>query len=197
MHKRFTRLGRTKEIRDNWHGNLTLPTCFVDNTQSCRIIPSYLSCSELQALIGLDSTFRELIPILVRVLDFGCWVDNSTVTVISNRFPLSTNINLQGCLRVTNGIVVALNRLEFLHTLNLNSTQVTDLLALGACERLHTLNLRGTQVTDVSAFGSSRSLQNLKELNISDCKLLRGTGTVLSFHAFRDVICIMNRLFLA
>ena len=117
-----------------------LSACFAENTQSCRIIPSYLSCSEVQALLRLDSTFRALVVDLVRVLDFGNWVDDDTVALISERFPRSTKISLQGCFRVTNAIVLALNRLDCLHT----------------------LNLRGTQVTDLSDFGNLGSLRNLK-----------------------------------
>ena len=48
------------------------------------------------------------------------------------------------------------------------------IVVLNRLEFLHTLNLSGTQVTDLSAFGSSGSLQNLKELNISGCTQLRG-----------------------
>ena len=146
----------------------TLSTCFAQNTQSCRTIPSYLSCCEVQALLQLDSIFRGLIPDLVRVLHFCHWVDDNTVTIVSDRFRRSTIIHLQGCLHVTNGIVAVLNRLEFLHTLNLS----------------------GTQVTDLSAFASSGSLQNLKKLIMSGCTQLRGTGTGLSFDVFRDVSCI-------
>ena len=123
-----------------------LSACFAENTQSCRIIPLYLSCSEVQALLRLDSTFRALVVDLVRVLDFSNWVDDDTVALISERFPRSTKISLQGCFRVTNAIVLALNRLDCLHT----------------------LNLRGTQVTD---FGNLGSLRNLKELR---CNKLRG-----------------------
>jgi Leucine-rich repeat (LRR) protein len=50
---------------------------------------------------------------------------------------------------------------QYLHTLNLNHTQVSDVTAFSSCQSLHTLNLCATQVSDVSALASCQSLHTL------------------------------------
>jgi Leucine-rich repeat (LRR) protein len=61
-----------------------------------------------------------------------------------------------------------------LHTLNLNNTQVSDVSALAACQSLHTLYLEKTQVSDVSALAACQSLHtlNLRSSQVSDVTAL-------------------------
>ena len=64
--------------------------------------------------------------------------------------------------------------LDSVHTLDLRSTQVTDVSALG---RVHTLDLRSTQVTDVSALGSVHTL-NLRNTQVIDVSALGNVHTL-------------------
>jgi hypothetical protein len=50
---------------------------------------------------------------------------------------------------------------QYLHTLDLSETKVSDASALASCKSLRTLNLRKTQVTDVSGLASCQSLHTL------------------------------------
>jgi hypothetical protein len=50
---------------------------------------------------------------------------------------------------------------QYLHTLDLRFTRVSDVSALASCQSLHTLNLNGTRVRDVSALASCQSLHTL------------------------------------
>jgi hypothetical protein len=57
---------------------------------------------------------------------------------------------------------------QYLHTLDLRDTEVSDVTAIASCQSLHTLDLRDTEVSDVSALASC---QNLKDLNLSDTQV--------------------------
>jgi Leucine-rich repeat (LRR) protein len=50
---------------------------------------------------------------------------------------------------------------QYLHTLDLSETEVTDLRALASCKSLHTLALSNTRVRNVSALASCKSLHTL------------------------------------
>ncbi len=64
--------------------------------------------------------------------------------------------------------------LQNVHTLDLSSTQVTDVSALG---NVHTLNLSSTQVTDVSALGNVHTL-NLSFTQVADVSALGNVHTL-------------------
>jgi hypothetical protein len=57
--------------------------------------------------------------------------------------------------------VSALSSCQNLHKLDLSFTQVSDVSALASCQNLQTLDLARTQVNDVSALASCQSLQTL------------------------------------
>jgi hypothetical protein len=50
---------------------------------------------------------------------------------------------------------------QYLHTLNLSRTKVSDVSVLASCQSLHTLNLSYTAVSDVSVLASCQSLHTL------------------------------------
>jgi hypothetical protein len=50
---------------------------------------------------------------------------------------------------------------QYLHTLDLSETEVSDLTALASCRSLHTLDLSNTEVSDVSVLASCQSLDTL------------------------------------
>jgi hypothetical protein len=63
---------------------------------------------------------------------------------------------------------------QYLHTLDLSYTQVSDVSALVSCQSLHTLDLQKTQVSDVSVLALCQSLHtlNLYKTNVSDVSAL-------------------------
>jgi hypothetical protein len=69
----------------------------------------------------------------------------------------------------------ALRRLrQYLHTLDLSGTRVSDVSPLASCKSLYTLNLWNTQVSDVSPLASCQSLHtlNLYATRVSDVSAL-------------------------
>jgi hypothetical protein len=70
---------------------------------------------------------------------------------------------------------------QYLHTLNLRSTQVSDVSVLASCQNLHTLDLWDTRVSDVSALASCKSLHTLK-LVVAKVRDVSGLASCQSLH---------------
>jgi hypothetical protein len=70
---------------------------------------------------------------------------------------------------------------QYLHTLDLRETEVSDVSALASCQSLHTLVLARTPVSDVSALASCQSLHtlNLAQTRVRD---VTGLASCQSLH---------------
>jgi Leucine-rich repeat (LRR) protein len=72
---------------------------------------------------------------------------------------------------------------QYLHTLDLRATEVSDVSALASCQSLHTLDLWGTQVSDVSELASCRSLHTLD----LSCSKVSDVSALASCHSLRTL----------
>ena len=133
-----------------------------ENSPPCPTIRALLPSRDLFGLLRINNALRMLGPDIVRTLDFkGTSVDDDTIRAAIYQFRHATTVILEWCFMIRGIMHLGLTSLEYLRTLNLSGTEVTDVSALAACGNLHTLNLHYTQVTDVSALGACGNLHTL------------------------------------
>ena len=103
-------------------------------------------------------------PDIVRILDFKFALSTSDVDAQNliraaiYQFRHATTVILDHCFMLRGIRHLGLTSLEYLRTLNLSGTEVTDVSALGACGNLHTPSLSGTKETDLSALEACGNL---------------------------------------
>ena len=161
--------------------NQPLSNILHENASSSHVMKALLASSDLQIMLILNSTVRKITSVLVRVLNFKPLIVDDTMAAMIDRFRRVSIVKLAKCSRITNESIFSLVRLQFLKTLDLSVTHVTDVSALGSCSSLHTLDLSDTEVMDVSGLESCISLHtlNLRRTQVMD---VSGLGNHINVH---------------